>query len=102
MVDGDVADTPWGKVPVPPGAPRGPRQLLVRPAGVRLMPAEQGLPCTVAARTFRGDHVALILQPGQGPRLEASVMLRDAPEAGVLVGVAFVVEDVVILDGEAG
>ena len=100
-VQGEAAATPWGKVPVPDGTPDGPCRLLVRPAGVRLTPAEEGLPCTVTARTFRGTHVALLLQPAGGPTLEAACALRDAPESGERVGVAFAAEDVVVLDASA-
>ncbi|MFI0814059.1 ABC transporter ATP-binding protein [Streptomyces sp. NPDC021098] len=97
-VHGEIADTPWGKLPVPPGSrPGGPVRLLVRPAGVRLTAPADGLPCTVAARTFRGDRVTVVLQPEHGPRLEASCALRDAPEAGDRVGVAFDAADVVVL-----
>ncbi|MFH9423504.1 ABC transporter ATP-binding protein [Streptomyces sp. NPDC017529] len=97
-VRGGAADTPWGKVPVPEDAPDGPCRLLVRPAGVGITAAADGLPCTVAARTFRGTHVALLLQPDSGPRLEAACALRDAPEDGERVGVTFTAEDVVVLN----
>ncbi|MEV0373419.1 ABC transporter ATP-binding protein [Streptomyces sp. NPDC050636] len=97
-VQGEAAVTPWGKVPVPEGTPDGPCRLLVRPAGVRLTPAPEGLPCTVAARTFRGTHVALLLQPAAGPQVEAACALVDAPETGQKVGIAFAAEDVVVLD----
>ncbi|MET7764104.1 ABC transporter ATP-binding protein [Streptomyces sp. NPDC005355] len=99
IVHGEIADTCWGKLPVPRGSRPGPCRLLVRPAGVRLTSASEGVPCTVAARTFRGDHVALILRPADpdAPRLEASCALRDAPEAGDRVGVAFDAADVVVL-----
>ncbi|MWA13929.1 ABC transporter ATP-binding protein [Streptomyces sp. BA2] len=101
-VAGDVADTVWGKVPVPEGAggagaADGRCRLLVRPAGVRLVPADEGLPCAVTARTFRGTHVAVHLEPRVGPRLEAACALRDAPGVGETVGVAFDAGDVVIL-----
>jgi thiamine transport system ATP-binding protein len=82
-VDGEAAITPWGKVPVPDGAPQGTHTLLVRPAGVRLVPTTEGLRCTVTARTFRGTHVAVHLQPEDAPRLEAACALREAPEVGV-------------------
>jgi len=98
-VSGEAADTPWGKVPVPPGTPRGEVTLLVRPAGVRLVPATEGLRCTVAARTFRGTHVAVQLQPEDAPRIEAACALRDAPETGDQVGVAFDAADIVVLAG---
>ncbi|WP_324788898.1 ABC transporter ATP-binding protein [Streptomyces sp. H51] len=96
-VSGHAADTPWGKVPVAEDASPGTRTLLVRPAGVRLVPADEGLRCTVAARTFKGTHVALHLQPRDAPRLEAACALREAPEAGATVGVRFDAAEVVVL-----
>ncbi|MFE1438515.1 ABC transporter ATP-binding protein [Streptomyces sp. NPDC058739] len=96
-VTGEAADTPWGKLPVPEGAPQGARAVLVRPAGVRLVPVADGLRCTVTARTFRGTHVAVHLQPGEGPRLEAACALRDAPEVGDEVAVVFDGAEVVVL-----
>ncbi|MFH9862608.1 ABC transporter ATP-binding protein [Streptomyces sp. NPDC017202] len=97
-VTGEAADTPWGKVPVPAGSPQGTRTLLVRPAGVRLVAAGQGLPCTVTARTFKGTHVAVHLQPWDAPRLEAACALRLAPETGDTVGVEFDATEIVVLD----
>ncbi|MFF4119016.1 ABC transporter ATP-binding protein [Streptomyces sp. NPDC001714] len=97
-VEGTVAVTPWGKVPVPGGSGQGTRTLLVRPAGVRLIAADAGLPCTVAARTFQGTHVTVHLQPEDGPRLEAACALRAAPEAGDMVGVEFDAAETVVLD----
>jgi thiamine transport system ATP-binding protein len=96
-VTGQAADTPWGKLPVPEETPQGPRTLLVRPAGVRLVAADQGLRCTVAARTFKGTHVAVQLQPEEAPRLEAACALRAAPEVGDTVGVEFDPAEVVVL-----
>ncbi|ARF57676.1 ABC transporter ATP-binding protein [Streptomyces gilvosporeus] len=101
-VQGEAALTPWGKVPVPDGTVDGPCRLLVRPAGVRLTSARDGLPCTVAARTFRGTHVALLLRPKSGPQIEAACALRNAPETGETVGIAFAAQDVVVLDTAAG
>ncbi|MCQ9183048.1 ABC transporter ATP-binding protein [Streptomyces sp. IBSBF 2953] len=97
-VTGEVAVTPWGKTSVPAGSGQGARTLLVRPAGVRLGDADEGLRCTVAARTFRGTHVALHLQPEGAPRLEAACALRDAPEVGSTVGVSFDPAETVVLD----
>ncbi|MFB6844111.1 ABC transporter ATP-binding protein [Streptomyces sp. NPDC056373] len=94
----EAADTPWGKVPVPVGAPQGTRTLLVRPAGVRLVTADTGLRCTVTARTFKGTHVALHLQPQDAPRLEAACPLRAAPGVGDEVGVDFDAAEIVVLD----
>ncbi|WP_060883123.1 ABC transporter ATP-binding protein [Streptomyces caniscabiei] len=96
-VTGQAADTVWGKVPVPEGARQGACVLLVRPAGVRLVDPADGLRCTVAARTFRGTHVALHLQPEGAPRLEAACALRDAPEPGDEVGVSFDGAEIVVL-----
>ncbi|MES4832852.1 TOBE domain-containing protein, partial [Streptomyces anthocyanicus] len=68
-------------------------------AGVRVVPADEGLRCTVTARTFRGTHVAVHLQPEDAPRLEAACALRAAPEVGAAVGVEFDAADVVVLGG---
>ena len=84
-------------MPVPSDAPQGTRGLLVRPAGVRLVPADEGLPCTVAARTFKGTHVAVHLQPEDAPRLEAACALRESPEVGDTVGVEFDAAEIVVL-----
>ncbi|MFD4988797.1 ABC transporter ATP-binding protein [Streptomyces sp. NPDC058374] len=96
VADG-AADTPWGELAVPPGAPRGKREVLIRPTGVRLVEVGRGLACTVAARTFRGTHVSLRLEPATGPELEAACTLREAPEPGAEVGVVFDQDDVVVL-----
>ncbi|MEU9604492.1 ABC transporter ATP-binding protein [Streptomyces sp. NPDC048057] len=96
-VSGSVADTAWGKLPLLDPAGDGEREVLVRPAGVRLTDPEEGLRCTVEARTFRGDRVAVRLRPATGPVLEAEVPLRDAPEEHAEVGVVFAAEDVVVL-----
>lgn len=96
-IAGEAADTPWGKLPVPDGSPQGPRDLLVRPAGVRLTGVADGLRCTVTARTFRGTHVAVHLQPEDAPRLEAACALREAPGVGDEVGVTFDEADIVVL-----
>jgi thiamine transport system ATP-binding protein len=101
-VSGRAADTPWGKVPVPEGSPQGAGALLVRPAGVRLVGPGDGLRCAVTARTFRGTHVAVHLQPEGAPRLEAACALREAPEPGDRVGVAFDAAEVVVLGTPPG
>ncbi|RAJ63505.1 thiamine transport system ATP-binding protein [Streptomyces sp. Amel2xB2] len=99
-VQGDAADTPWGKLPVEDGTPPGACRLLVRPAGVRLTAPEDGLRCRVEARTFRGGDAAsvtLLLRPANGPRLEASCSLQEAPANGAEVGAAFDGRDVIRL-----
>ncbi|CAL9574414.1 ABC transporter ATP-binding protein [Streptomyces sp. enrichment culture] len=96
-VTGEAADTPWGKLPVPEGSPQGEHAVLVRPAGVRLVAPADGLRCTVTARTFRGTHVAVHLQPEDAPRLEAACALRDAPGVGDEVAVVFDGAEVVVL-----
>ncbi|MFD7095257.1 ABC transporter ATP-binding protein [Streptomyces xanthophaeus] len=99
-VSGGAADTPWGKVAVPPGAAEGERKLLVRPAGVLL--AQDGLRCVVQSRTFRGTHVALLLRPEAGPLLEAECGLAGAPSPGDRVAVTFAPAEVVVLPAETG
>ncbi|MFI9719578.1 ABC transporter ATP-binding protein [Streptomyces sp. NPDC052396] len=96
-VTGEHADTVWGKLPVPPGTAQGRCRVLIRPGGVRLVPAADGLPCEVVGRTFRGDHVAVLLRPPAGPELEASCGLGAAPETGARVGVSFAGDEVVVL-----
>ncbi|MFI6418413.1 ABC transporter ATP-binding protein [Streptomyces sp. NPDC050842] len=95
-VAGTVAETVWGKVPVPEGSPQGERRLLVRPGGVRLVPTESS-EWTVESRTFRGDRVVVRLRPADGPPLEAEFPLSEAPAEGAAVDVRFAVEDVVVL-----
>ncbi|QKW09472.1 ABC transporter ATP-binding protein [Streptomyces sp. NA04227] len=88
-VRGERAHTPWGEVPVPKGAAQGPCTVLVRPTGIRLDPAGEGLDCTVTARTFLGSHVAVHLQPEGAPRLEAACPLHGAPEPGTRTKAVF-------------
>jgi thiamine transport system ATP-binding protein len=97
-VRGDVAVTPWGPITAPAGTPQGAGQLLVRPNGVELDEAGP-LKATVRARTFRGDHVALLLDPAQGPPLEATCRLPDAPEPGAVVRLRIDPAEVVALPG---
>ncbi|MFE9403912.1 ABC transporter ATP-binding protein [Streptomyces sp. NPDC006530] len=97
-VTGEVAATPWGKVPVPAGSLQGEARVLVRPAGVRLVPEREGLGCVVVARTFRGSHVALQLRPVAGPLIEAECELASAPGVGTGVGVAFTTGGVTVLE----
>lgn len=96
-VSGGVADTVWGRVPVPEGTPCEATRLLVRPGGVRLAAPGDGLPCTVETRTFRGGRVEVRLRPDDGPALDAECTLPEAPEAGARVGVTFAAAEVVVL-----
>ncbi|MHB9758508.1 ABC transporter ATP-binding protein [Streptomyces sp. BYX5S] len=97
-VTGVVADTAWGKVPVPEGSAQGEGKVLVRPAGVGLVASDEAqLRGTVVGRTFRGTHVALRLEVEGAPRLEAVCALRVAPGVGDVVGVAFDAGEVVVL-----
>ncbi|MFF8694987.1 ABC transporter ATP-binding protein [Streptomyces sp. NPDC015144] len=97
-VTGGVAETVWGKVPVPEDSPQGACELLVRPAGVRIGSPEQGLRCVAGGRTFRGSRVMVRLTPPTGPELEAECAPRDAPEEGAAVGVGFDAAEVVVLE----
>ncbi|MFD7231235.1 ABC transporter ATP-binding protein [Streptomyces sp. NPDC059881] len=101
-VTGGTAETSWGRIPVPAGAPQGVCRLLVRPAAVRLGPPDAGLRCVVESLTFRGHHVAVRLRPSGAPPLEAECGLKDAPEVGAEVGAGFAAEDVVVLAPTAG
>jgi thiamine transport system ATP-binding protein len=101
-VTGTTATTPWGRIPVPDGTPKGPCRLLIRPAGVRLVPETKGLACTVTARTFRGTHVTVALRPHGGPVLEAACPLDEAPEPGTTTGAVFAAPDVVVLPRRDG
>ncbi|HET6633665.1 MAG TPA: ABC transporter ATP-binding protein [Streptomyces sp.] len=99
-VRGGAAETPWGQLKVAEGSPEGPCTLLVRPGGVRLTAPEDGLPCTVTGRTFRGgvaSAVSVLLRPDDAPRLEAGCPLAYAPEVDERVGVAFDPDEVVVL-----
>lgn len=93
----EAADTDWGKVPVPAGSPQGACDLLVRPVGVLIGAPEDGLRCTVGARTFRGNHVAVKLQPEHGPVLDAECPLNSTPDEGAQVGVTFDAAESVVL-----
>lgn len=98
--DGGVAETPWGRLPVPAGTPAGEARLLVRDTGVRLAAPGEGLRCTVEAVTFRGGGAAAVtavLRPERGPLLEASCALREAPETGSTVGAVFEPDEIVRL-----
>ena len=96
-VTGEVADTEWGKVPVPAGSPQGACDLLVRPAGVVIGGPRDGLRCTVGARTFRGNHVAVKLHPERGPVLDAECALNSTPDEDARVGVTFAAAESVVL-----
>ncbi|WP_406455349.1 ABC transporter ATP-binding protein [Streptomyces sp. NBC_00876] len=96
-VTGEAADTDWGKVPVPAGSPQGACDLLVRPAGVLIGDPGDGLRCTVGARIFRGNHVAVTLHPDHGPALDAQCPLNSTPDEGARVGVTFAAAESVVL-----
>jgi thiamine transport system ATP-binding protein len=97
-VAGTVAETPWGRVPVPEGSAQGERTVLLRPLGVRVTPHGAGPGYTVTARTFRGAQVTLRLRPdGDAPELEALCPLREAPAQGDRVSVSFDARETVVL-----
>lgn len=100
-VTGEAAATDWGKVPVPAGSPQGACDLLVRPAGVLIGDPQDGLRCTVGARTFRGNHVAVKLHPERGPVLDAECALHATPDEGARVGVTFAAAESVVLPAAA-
>ena len=103
-VDGRGADTPWGRVPVPEGTPPGRATLLIRPTGIALSgtktgAAGPGLRCAVRARTFRGDHVVVLLAPERGPELEAACPPHRAPAEGATVRAVIDPAEVTTLPG---
>jgi len=100
-VRGAEVVTAWGPMRAPAGTPQGAGHVLIRPNGVELDEAGQ-LKATVAARTFRGDHVALLLEPERGPALEAACRLPDAPEPGAAVRVRFDPDELVWLGSAPG
>ncbi|MET3987446.1 ABC transporter ATP-binding protein [Streptomyces sp. PvR034] len=97
-VSGGVAQTMWGRIPVPEGSPEGACRVLVRSAGV--VPGPSGLGCVVEARTFRGTHVALRLRAAAGPVLEAECGWAGAPAPGDRITVTFTPSEVVVLPPE--
>ena len=94
QVSGGVAHTPWGPVPI--DAADGEHTALIRPSGMVLDPAG-AVNATVTARTFRGDSVALLLEPRHGPQLEASCRLAEAPSPGADVQLRIDPAEVVLL-----
>ena len=86
-VRGGVAATPWGPLAAP-GAPDGPADLLVRPAGVRPDP-DGPLEVDVRVATFQGARTSLVLAVvgREAPPLHAEVPSSDAPARGTRVRV---------------
>lgn len=84
-IDG-LADTPWGRLPVPEAA-NGPVVVLVQPGGVALDPAGP-LEVTVRSVTFQGTRTVLEVDPGRGaPALHAEVGSATALIVGSAVRV---------------
>ena len=121
-----VAVTEWGRLPVADDAPRGDRQVVLRPGGFLPAPgrpivrdaegdgsaAADDEPATetvgeageigviegvVEARTFRGDHFLLRVRPASGGPLEIAAAWAPVPRVGDRVRLAVRPEDVIVL-----
>jgi thiamine transport system ATP-binding protein len=90
VVDGGVAATPWGRLPVAPGTPPGPAAVLVRPDGLAV--AADGAPVhvrgTVVSAAFRGDHVVVTVAVPGAPPLEVLARPGHVPPPGTAVALS--------------
>lgn len=95
-------DCALGRLPLPPGAPRGPGTLTIRPESLRLGPDPAAWEARVTERTFLGTQTRITLDLS-GQRLEALV----APDAargvapGDRVAVTFPVDALWVMPGGA-
>ncbi|HSW42506.1 MAG TPA: ABC transporter ATP-binding protein [Patescibacteria group bacterium] len=120
-----VAVTEWGRLPVAADAPRGDRQVVLRPGGFLPAPGrpivrdaaaggsgaadapasdsaggagELGvIEGIVEARTFRGDHFLLRVRPASGGPLEIAAAWVPVPRTGDRVRLAVRPEHVIVL-----
>lgn len=84
-ISGDVADTPWGRIaianPVLSVPAREVLSILLRPDG--FSPSDDGpIRGIVAARSFRGDHVRLLVEVPGAPSLEVAARWKGAASVG--------------------
>ena len=85
-VRGDMAATPWGTIPVTPGTPDGPCEVVIRPDALELAP-DGPIRGAVANLRFRGDHVLLALTVAGAPDLELEVRGTRPPAIDQVVHV---------------
>ena len=100
VVEGGVARTAWGSLPVAASMAPGPATLVVRPDALRLT-ADGVIAGVVISRRFRGDHVLLTVDvsPPGAPPLEVEARGAALPDPGDAVRVAVDPDGVVRLPG---
>ena len=98
-VEGAVARTAWGELPVPADGRAGTVTLVVRPDALRLA-GDGSVAGVVASRRFRGDHVLLTVDVDPGaPPLEVEARGSVLPAVGERVTIAVDAAGVVRLPG---
>jgi thiamine transport system ATP-binding protein len=95
VVDGDTADSPIGRLPVPEGTPPGWRQVVVTPHAFYLDP-NGVFEATVRSHRFRGSDYLVSLEING---MEVAVALDDPPPAGTGVRLAVSVDGIVLVGG---
>jgi thiamine transport system ATP-binding protein len=85
VVDG-IADTPWGRIPLP-GEPDGRLTLVLRPEALSLAPDGE-LAGVVSSLRFHGDHVRVVVDSEAGAGLQLELRGAQLPEVGQHVSVS--------------
>jgi putative spermidine/putrescine transport system ATP-binding protein len=86
------------QLPVPPDAPDGDSDYMVRPERIRLVGANALLTGRVRARSFQGNHWMYLLETPIGTLQVAQANSgATMPEEGAQVGIAWSAEDVRLL-----
>jgi iron(III) transport system ATP-binding protein len=90
LLPGLAAEThaacPLGRLPLPPGAPDGPVQVLVRPEQIRILSkGEAGVPARVDGVTFYGHDASVRLDLGGQQTVIARVAGYASPAVGTEV-----------------
>ena len=98
-MEGGLARTAWGVLPVPADGWSGTATLVVRPDALRLA-GDGPVAGVVASRRFRGDHVSLTVDVDPGaPPLEVEARGAALPAVGERVTIAVDAAGVVRLPG---
>ncbi len=85
-VQGGVATTPWGRIPIP-GVAEGAVTVVLRPESMWLGD-DDGIGGLVEVRRFRGDHVRVVVTTDAGGVLELEIRDDRLPEVGERVSVS--------------
>jgi thiamine transport system ATP-binding protein len=93
--------TPWGRVPMPGGAPAGPATLLLRPDALRIG-AKGPIHGVVTARRFGGDHVLVTVGVDEAPSLELEVPVGSVLRIGDSVAVVVESDAIVLIPESPG